>query len=114
MNAETLFYHLRELGVTVALSPDVLGLILDAPTGVMTRELTDLLREHKPELVELAYVECEREAIQWEGSHLNTTPKFRDDETADKRLKRYLGAGVERRDVIGGVPQGGQEYAGNF
>lgn len=112
MTPEILLFHLYELGVTVELSPDARSLVLDAPAGVMTRELTDWIRQFKPELVQLVYEEKEREAIQWEGSRLNTTPRVRDRE-ADKRLAKYLQP-EDTRVVVGGVPQWEPQHAANF
>ncbi len=64
LTAEILYYHLRELGVCLALGDGCRTLELEAPQGVLTPELTDLLREHRDELLELLYVEEERAAIQ--------------------------------------------------
>jgi hypothetical protein len=49
MNAPDLLYHLASLGVTVAVEDGALA--VDAPVGVMTTELTELVREHKPALL---------------------------------------------------------------
>ncbi len=65
MTAETLFYHLRELGVVMALGDGCRTLELEAPRGVLTAELTELMREHRDDLIELVYVEEERAAIEW-------------------------------------------------
>jgi len=65
MTAETLFYHLRELGVVMALGDGCRTLELDAPRGVLTAELTELMREHRDDLIELVYVEAELAAIEW-------------------------------------------------
>jgi len=65
MTAETLFHHLRELGVVLALGAGCRTLELEAPKGVLTDELTALLREHRDELIELVYIEAERAAIEW-------------------------------------------------
>jgi hypothetical protein len=67
MNAEIALYHLWELGVKVCLSDDLRGLELDAPAGVLTPELLELLAPVKPELVDLLYAQIEAEAIAWEG-----------------------------------------------
>jgi methylase of polypeptide subunit release factors len=64
MTAEILLYHLRELGVVVALGEGCRTLELEAPKGVLTAELTELLRERRDDLIELIYVEEERAAIQ--------------------------------------------------
>jgi len=64
MTAEILLYHLRELGVAVALGEGCRTLELEAPKGVLTPVLTELLREHRDELIEAVYVEEERAAIQ--------------------------------------------------
>ena len=64
MTADVLLYHLRELSVAVALGDGAQTLELEAPRGVLTPELTELLREHRDELIELLYVEEERAAIQ--------------------------------------------------
>lgn len=60
-------YHLKELGVTVRLTPDAHNLELDALKGVLTPELVGLVREHKGALVESVYLSEEAEAIAWEG-----------------------------------------------
>ena len=65
MTAETLFYHLRELGVVMALGDGCRTLELEAPRGVLTAELTELMREHRDDLIELVYAEEERAAIEW-------------------------------------------------
>lgn len=67
MNAALLLYHLRELGVTLSLSADLTALEWDAPAGMVSPELLDLLREHKAELIDLLFADLEREAIEWEG-----------------------------------------------
>lgn len=83
MNAEILLRHLYDLGCTVGLTPDARSLDLDAPKGVLTDELLEVLREHKSELVQMVFEEQEREAIQWEGSpSLPVGVKF----TGDARL----------------------------
>jgi hypothetical protein len=66
MNPETLLYHLWELGVVVGLSDDLSQLELDAPQGVLTPELLELIREHKEPLIELVFDSLEREAIAGE------------------------------------------------
>jgi hypothetical protein len=65
MTAEILLYHLRELGVALALGDGCRTLELEAPKGILTAELTELLREHRDDLIELIYVEEERAAIEW-------------------------------------------------
>ncbi len=65
MNPEILLYHLRELGVVMALGDGCRTLELDAPKGVLTAELTELMREHRDDLIELVYMEAERAAIEW-------------------------------------------------
>jgi len=65
MTAEILLYHLRELGVALALGDGCRTLELEAPKGVLTAELTELLRERRDDLIELVYVEEERAAIEW-------------------------------------------------
>ncbi len=67
MNAALLLYHLRELGVTLALSADLSALEWEAPPGMVSPELIELLREHKAELIDLLFSQVEREAIEWEG-----------------------------------------------
>jgi hypothetical protein len=67
MNAETLFYHLVELGVSVSLGASSSELSVDAPKGTLTPELTELLREHKSELIALVYEHEEAQAIEDEG-----------------------------------------------
>ena len=65
MTADVLLYHLRELGVRLALGAGCRTLELEAPRGVLTPELTELLREHRDDLIELLYMEEERAAIEW-------------------------------------------------
>ncbi len=65
MTAEILLYHLRELGVALALGDGCRTLELEAARGVLTAELTELLREHRDDLIELLYMEEERAAIEW-------------------------------------------------
>ncbi len=67
MNAEKLLYHLMQLGVSLALTSNARDLEIDAPRGVMTPELAELMREHKSDLIELVYLREEAEAIAWEG-----------------------------------------------
>jgi hypothetical protein len=67
MTAALLLYHLCELGVTLSLSADLSVLEWDAPAGMVSPELLELLREHKAELIDLLFSEVERAAIEWEG-----------------------------------------------
>ncbi len=64
MNAAVLLYHLRELGIIVALGDGAHTLELEAPYGVLTAELTELLHEHRDDLLQLVFEEEERAAIQ--------------------------------------------------
>lgn len=76
MTADVLLYHLAELGVSVSLGKSSAELSLDAPRGVLTPELTDLLREHKADLVELVYEREEAAAIEEEGKLSNIGRAF--------------------------------------
>jgi hypothetical protein len=67
MTADVLLYHLAELGVFVSLGASSSELSLDAPRGTLTPELTELLHEHKSDLIELVYEREERIAIEAEG-----------------------------------------------
>jgi hypothetical protein len=67
MTADVLLYHLAEIGVSVSLGASLSELSLDAPKGTLTPELTELLREHKSELIELVYEREEAQAIEDEG-----------------------------------------------
>ncbi len=67
MTPEILFYHLAELGVSVSLGASSSELSIDGPRGRLTPELTELLREHKADLIELVYEREERLAIEDEG-----------------------------------------------
>jgi hypothetical protein len=67
MTPEVLLYHLAELGVSVSLGASSLELSVDAPRGLLTPELTELLREHKSELIALVYEREEAAAIEEEG-----------------------------------------------
>lgn len=67
MTADVLLYHLAELGVSVSLGASSSELSLDAPRGTLTPELTELLREHKADLIELVYEREEAAAIADEG-----------------------------------------------
>ncbi len=68
MTPETLLNHCDEIGVVLALGASSTELSLDAPRGTLTPELTELLREHKSELIELVYEREEAQAIEDEGS----------------------------------------------
>ncbi|HEX8096959.1 MAG TPA: hypothetical protein VF507_02940, partial [Pyrinomonadaceae bacterium] len=63
MTPEILLYHLRELGVGVALGEQSSELRLDAPAGALSPELVELVKSRKPEIIELVYDEEERAAI---------------------------------------------------
>jgi hypothetical protein len=67
MTADVLLYHLAELGVSVSFGASSSELSLDAPRGTLTPELTELLREHKSDLIELVYEREEAAAIADEG-----------------------------------------------
>lgn len=67
MTPEVLLYHLAEIGVSVSLGKSSSELSLDAPRGTLTPELTELLREHKADLIELVYEREEAAAIADEG-----------------------------------------------
>ncbi len=67
MTADVLLYHLAELGVSVSLGTSSSELSVDAPRGTLTPELTELLREHKSELIALVYEREEAQAIEDEG-----------------------------------------------
>jgi hypothetical protein len=67
MTADVLLYHLAELGVSVSLGASSSELSVDAPRGTLTPELTELLREHKSELIALVYEREEAQAIEDEG-----------------------------------------------
>ncbi len=67
MTADVLLYHLAEIGCAVSLGASSSELSLDAPRGTLTPELTELLREHKSELIELVYEREEAAAIEEEG-----------------------------------------------
>jgi hypothetical protein len=67
MTAEVLLYHLAELGVSVSLGKSSSELSIDTPRGTLTPELTELLREHKSELIALVYEREEAQAIEDEG-----------------------------------------------
>ncbi len=67
MTPEVLLYHLAELGVSVSLGASASELSVDAPKKTLTPELTELLREHKADLIELVYEREEAQAIEDEG-----------------------------------------------
>jgi hypothetical protein len=67
MTAEVLLYHLAEIGCAVALGASSSELSMDAPRGTLTPELTELLREHKADLIALVYEREEAAAIADEG-----------------------------------------------
>jgi hypothetical protein len=71
MTAEVLLYHFAELGVSVSLGASSSELSVDAPRGTLTPELTELLREHKSELIALIYAREEAQAIEDEGKLSN-------------------------------------------
>lgn len=71
MTPEVLLYHLAELGCHVAIGTPSMELSLDAPKGTLTPELTELLREHKADLIELVYEREEAAAIEDEGKLSN-------------------------------------------
>ncbi len=71
MTPEVLLYHLAELGVSVSLGASSSELSMDAPRGTLTPELTELLREHKSELIALIYAREEAQAIEDEGKLSN-------------------------------------------
>jgi hypothetical protein len=71
MTPEVLLYHLAELGVSVSLGASSSELSVDAPKKTLTPELTELLREHKSELIELVYEREEAQAIEDEGKLSN-------------------------------------------
>jgi hypothetical protein len=67
MNASELLNHLAQKGVALSLGKSSAELSVDAPKGALTPELTELLREHKAELIELVYEREEAAAIADEG-----------------------------------------------
>ncbi len=71
MTAEVLLYHLAEIGCAVSLGKSSSELSVDAPRGTLTPELTELLREHKADLIELVYEREEAQAIEDEGKLSN-------------------------------------------
>lgn len=76
MTPETLLYHLAELGVSVSLGTSSSELSMDAPRGTLTPELTELLREHKADLIELVYEREEAAAIEEEDKLSNIGRAF--------------------------------------
>jgi hypothetical protein len=108
MNAETLLQHLYELGVKVGLTPDARSLDLDAPKGVLTPELLELLRENRDDLVQLQYEMEEGEAIAWEGTaSLPSTVKLVGDERLLDAFRHHPSvvrlAGVAQKYFGGGT-----------
>ena len=89
MTTEILFYHLKELAVTVALTNDARNLSMDVPEGVLTSEIIALIREHKSDLVEMVYSLDEAEAIAWEGCAKTIT----NDEVDNKSIGHVAFAG---------------------
>ncbi len=75
MTPETLLYHCDEIGVVLALGASS-ELSVDAPRGTLTPELTELLREHKSDLIELVYEREEAVAIADEGRLSNIGRAF--------------------------------------
>ncbi|MGI8656846.1 MAG: hypothetical protein ACR2LC_16700 [Pyrinomonadaceae bacterium] len=67
MNAPEFLHHLAQIGVCVSLGASSSELSIDAPRGTLTPELTELLREHKADLIELVYEREEAAAIEDEG-----------------------------------------------
>lgn len=61
MTPGELLEHLEARGVR--LSEGVTGLRIDAPVGVVTPELRDLLARHKPDLLDLLFEREERAAL---------------------------------------------------
>lgn len=114
MMAEILLHHLYELGITVELSSDVRSLVLDAPAGVMTRELTDLIREFKPEIVELVFIEREREAIEWEGCRDVHGRYIKSEDLRARNLRRDDDRDEYGREVLDNVPLWTPQHAANF
>jgi hypothetical protein len=80
MNAEILLYHCDEIGIALALGASS-ELSMDAPRGTLTPELTELLREHKSELIELVYAREEAQAIEEEGRLSNIGRAFLEAQT---------------------------------
>jgi hypothetical protein len=115
MSAEILLQHLQTCGVVVALGDDARSLVVDAPAGVLTLELTELMREHKSELVELVYVCEESDAIAWDGCR---DSKGRLVTRNDGKLPRVLVRDDDRdaygREVLGNIPQCTTPLGGNF
>ena len=64
---EVLYLHLCELNVALRFAEEGLDLEVDAPRGTLTPELVELIRKHKPALVEIVYEREERAAIEAEG-----------------------------------------------
>jgi hypothetical protein len=85
MSADAVFYHMKELGITPKLTADARNLELDAPPGVLTPEIVDLIREHKSDLVEMIYLLDEAEAIEWEGCAKTIT-----ETEADRKISGHV------------------------
>jgi hypothetical protein len=68
MNAIELLNLLAQKGVAVSLGTPSTKLSLDAPRGTLTPELTELLREHKSDLIQLVYEREESIAIKTEAA----------------------------------------------
>jgi hypothetical protein len=83
MNAVELLNLLAQKGVAVSLGTPSTKLSLDAPRGTLTPELTELLREHKGDLIQFGYEREERIAIEDEGQLSDTGRAFI---KANKRL----------------------------
>jgi hypothetical protein len=67
MTAPELLKHLAQKSINVALGASSSELSVDAPKGTLTPELTELLREHKADLIELVFEREEAAAIEDEG-----------------------------------------------
>jgi hypothetical protein len=76
MMPEVLLHHLAEIGCAVSLGASSSELSMDAPRGLLTPELTELLREHKADLIELVYEREEAVAIEDEGKLSNIGRAF--------------------------------------
>jgi hypothetical protein len=115
MSAEILLQHLQTCGVVVVLGDDARSLVVDAPAGVLTSELTELMREHKSELVELVYVQAEADAIAWEGCR---DSKGRLVTRNEARQPRVLVRDDDRdqygREILGNIPQWTPPHTGDF
>jgi hypothetical protein len=76
MNASELLIHLAQKGVALSLGKSSSELSIDTPRGTLTPELTELLREHKADLIELVYEREEAAAIEEEGRLSDTGRAF--------------------------------------